>query len=176
MSDTPSDKTESGDGVISSQSTLELLAGRHPNGEMIVERVLVTPQPEADSYLLLKSPVFVRGIARGDVVQKMESPKGAFKVLQHGGNLCVRIFSKNENEALEQALTSALEKLGGDLDVRERRVLVYSIHVSCGFNEVEKILDGLIASDDSVNWLYGNVYDPENGEPLNWWQPILSPE
>lgn len=170
----------SDDGIISGQSTLELLAGRHPNGEMIVERVLVTPQPEANSYLVLKSPVFVRGIARGDVVQKMDKPKGAFKVLQHGGNLCVRVFSKTENEALEQALTEAIEKLGGDLDVREKRVLVYSIHVSCGFTTIEKILDDLLAltnqESEQAKWLYGNVYDPQNGEPLNWWQPILSPE
>ena len=162
--------------VISGQATLELMAGRHPNGEMIVERVLVTPQPQANSYLLLKSPVFVRGIARGDVIQKMESPKGAFKVLQHGGNLSVRIFSQSANEAIEQTLTSALEKLGGDLDIREERVLVYSIHVSCGFSEIEKILNDLLGNNEQVNWLYGNVYDPNNGEPLNWWQPILSPE
>jgi len=25
-------------------------------------------------------------------------------------------------------------------------------------------------------WLYGNVYDPDSGEPLDWWQPILAPE
>ncbi|MGK0440643.1 MAG: hypothetical protein ACJA0N_000438 [Pseudohongiellaceae bacterium] len=167
--------------VIDGQTTVELLAGQHPSGEMVVERVLVTPQSENDSFLLLKSPVFVRGIARGDTIQKMAatddtSPKGAFRVLKHGGNLCVRVFSKENNDTLEQALTSELEKLGGDLDVHEQRVLVYSIHVSCGFTTVEKILDDLLKTNEQVNWLYGNVYDPANGEPLNWWQPILSPD
>lgn len=169
------------DAEIGGQTTLELLAGRHPNGEIIVERVLVTPQPEENSYLLLKSPVFVRGIACGDVIQKMDasdknSPKGAFKVLQHGGNLCVRIFSKEANDALEQALTSEIEKLGGDLDIHEQRVLVYSVHVSCGFSTIEKILNEQLANNDQANWLYGNVYDPQDGEPLNWWQAILSPD
>ena len=171
----------SAEALIGGQTTLELLAGRHPNGEMIIERVLVTPQPQEHSFLLIKSPVFVRGIARGDVIQKMEandsnSPKGAFRVLRHGGNLCVRVFSKSSNDSLEQGLTSALEKLGGDLDVHEERVLVYSVHVSCGFNNVEKILNEHLANNDQFSWLYGNVYDPENGEPLNWWQAILSPD
>ena len=43
------------DTVIGGQPTLELLAGQHPNGDMVVERVLISPQPEAHSYLLLKS-------------------------------------------------------------------------------------------------------------------------
>ena len=167
--------------VIGGQTTLELFAGQHPNGEMIFERVLATPQSEAESYLLLKSPVFVRGIASGDVIQKMAatdqtSPKGAFKILKHGGNLCIKVFSKDSNEQLEQGLTSAIEKLGGDLDIQEERVLVYSIHVSCGFNAIEKILDEQVGNSPNATWMYGNVYDPNSGEPLNWWQPILSPD
>ncbi|MCR8922037.1 DUF4265 domain-containing protein [Dasania sp. GY-MA-18] len=166
--------------IIGGQPTLELLAGQHPNGEMVVERVLVTPQPEEHSYLLLKSPVFVRGIARGDVIHAnandSSQPKGSFKVLQHGGNLCVRVFSKEDNDNLEQALTSAIEKLGGDLDIHEKRVLVYSIHVSCGFNTIEKLLNEQLEQHPQSNWLYGNVYHPQSGEPLNWWQAILSPD
>jgi hypothetical protein len=77
---------------------------------------------------------------------------------------------------LEQALSSELEKLGGDLDVSESRVLVYSIHVSCGFKVIEQLLDDTLAAYKDVAWLYGNVYDPESGEPINWWQPILAPE
>lgn len=167
--------------LIGSEPTIELIAGRHPNGELVVEKVLVSPQSEANSYQLLKSPVFVRGIARADVIQSLEKSKGAFKVLKHGGNLCLRVFSKDDFSttalsALEQALTSEIEKLGGDLDIKEPKALVYSIHVSCGFNAVEKILDDALSSYDDVAWFYGNVYDPETGEPLNWWQPILAPE
>ncbi|WP_339338968.1 DUF4265 domain-containing protein [uncultured Oceanicoccus sp.] len=167
--------------LIGSEPTIELIAGRHPNGELVVEKVLVNPQSEENSYQLLKSPVFVRGIARADVIQSLEKPKGAFKVLKHGGNLCLRVFSKDDFSttalsALEQALTSEIEKLGGDLDIKEPKALVYSIHVSCGFNAVEKILDDALSSYDDVAWFYGNVYDPETGEPLNWWQPILAPE
>ncbi len=175
MSDTTHDQH------LASESTIDLIAGRHPNGELIIEKVLVNPQQQKDSFQLLKSPVFVRGIARADVVQKMDKPEGAFKILQHGGNLCIRVFSKQslsspQCEELQQRLTLAIEKLGGDLDIKEDRVLVYSIHVSCGFNAIEKILEQELGNREDMVWYYGNVYDPDTGEPLNWWQSILSPE
>ncbi len=93
----------------------------------------------------------------------------------------MRVFSKQDfnspqMEAIEQALTSELEKLGGDLDIKEARALVYSIHVSCGFNVIEGILNDILSSQPDLAWLYGNVYDPDSGEPLDWWQPILAPE
>jgi hypothetical protein len=161
---------------MAQQTTIELIAGHHPNGEIIAERVLVSPQPEANSYLLLKSPLFVRGIASGDVIQQMDKPKGAFKVLQHGGNLCVRVFSREPNSVLEQEVTSAIEKLGGDRDIQQGGALVYSIHVSCGFETIEALLNNAVAKHSDCGWVYGNVYDPESGEPLNWWQPIIAPE
>ncbi len=158
------------------EPTIELLAGQHPNGEAIIERVLVAPQSQAGAYLLLKSPVFVRGIARGDIIQQMPEPKGAFKIVQHSGNLCIRVYARQGLGALESSLSSAIEKLGGDLDVGEERALVYSIHVSCGFNAIEKIFDQQLAGTADAAWSYGNVYDPDSGEPLNWWQAMLTPE
>ena len=166
---------------LAAEVTIDLVAGRHPNGETIVERLLVNPLKTQATFQLLRSPVFVRGIARGDVIQQLQKPQGAFKMVQHGGNLCIRVFSKmpfdsDRLEPLAQGLTAEIEKLGGDLDVSEPQVRVYSIHVSCGFAAVEKILESQLAGCDDVAWVYGNVYDPETGEPLNWWQAILSPE
>jgi hypothetical protein len=167
--------------VIGGETTIELIAGRHPNGELVVEKILVNPQPEENSFQLLKSPLFVRGVARTDVIQLKKGTQGQFNIVKHGGNLCVRVFSKQDfnspqMEAIEQALTSELEKLGGDLDIKEARALVYSIHVSCGFNVIEGILNNILSSLPDMAWLYGNVYDPDSGEPLDWWQPILAPE
>lgn len=166
---------------IGNEPTLELMAGRHPNGEVIVEKVLVNPQPQEQHYLLLKSPLFVRGIARGDLLRLVPATRGGFEVAQHGGNLCLRVFSRHgfaspELEALEQTITSGIEKLGGDQDIKEANALVYSIHVSSGFNAIEQLMDESLAAYQDVAWYYGNVYDPESGEPLNWWQAILSPE
>lgn len=169
--------------VIGNESTLELVAGRHPNGELVVEKVLVHPLPENGHYQVLKSPLFVRGIARGDVIhlQTDSETKGQFSVVKHSGNLSIRLFSKDDFtsatlEPLQQHITSGLEKLGGDLDVSEARALVYSIHVSCGFNVIEKLLDEALSAFSDVVWMYGNVYDPESGKPIDWWQAILAPE
>jgi len=163
-------------GMIGGEQTIELLAGQHPNGEVIIERVLVSSQKKANSFQILKSPVFVRGIARADVIEKMDSPKGAFKMLQNGGNLSIRIFCKKNIDRLEQLLTPEFEKLDGDLDVKEPNALVYSIHVSCGFNTIEELLNDRVQKYGDAAWFYGNVYDPESGEPLNWWQAILASE
>lgn len=165
--------------AIGGEVTIELIAGRHPNGELIVERLLVSPQKTEKTFQLLKSPAFVRGIARGDIIQQRDNPAGAFNILQHSGNLCIRVFSKQDFNtaalaAVEQQMTLALEKLGGDLDISEQRLRVYSIHVSCGFTAIEDILTECLGQRDDVVWYYGNVYDDASGEPLNWWQSILS--
>lgn len=156
------------------QTSIEMLAGTHPSGEAVIERVAVAQQEQANTYLLLASPVFVRGVARGDLIVAREKPKGAFEIKQHSGNLCVRVFSKRSIEGLEQQLTGEVEKLGGQLDIREQRVLVYSIHVSVGFKAIEALFDKHANEANEAIWYYGNVYDPNTGEPLNWWQPILN--
>jgi hypothetical protein len=70
-----------------------------------------------------------------------------------------------------------LEKMGGDLDLETARMLVYSIHVSCGFNTIEELLNRVLGTDGESLWVYGNVYDPVDGQtPLNWWQALLKPE
>ena len=82
--------------VIGGETTIELIAGRHPNGELVVEKILVNPQPEENSFQLLKSPLFVRGVARTDVIQLKKGTQGQFNIVKHGGNLCVRVFSKQD--------------------------------------------------------------------------------
>lgn len=165
---------------LPTEVTIDLVAGRRPDGEWVFERLLVTRETEPNTFRLLKSPVFVRGLARGDVIRQMDKPRGAFQVVKHGGNLCVRVFSKRDFTEpaltpMRESLVSEMEKLGGDVDVSEQHVLVFSIHVGCGFSAIENLLDQQLQPHLEVNWIYGNVYDPETGEPLDWWQPILNP-
>jgi len=54
------------------------------------------------------------------------------------------------------------------------RGLSYSLHVNLGFAAIETLMDNAMAAFPGAVWYYGNVYDPETGEPLNWWQAILS--
>ncbi|MBR9909923.1 MAG: DUF4265 domain-containing protein [Gammaproteobacteria bacterium] len=152
---------------------IELFAGTGPDGKPVAERLRVIVH-EDNSCELVQSPAFVKGVARGDLI-KLEPGSQQFTLLKRSGNLSIRVFCRDDSSELVDELTPALEKLGGDLDIETPRMLVYSIHVSCGFQQIEKLLNSVVSDD--VAWVYGNVYDPEDGEtPLNWWQEILQPE
>lgn len=152
---------------------IELFAGIGADGQPVAERLQVIVR-EDDSCQLVKSPAFVKGIASGDVI-KLEKGTQDFSLIERSGNLSIRVFCRDDSSELVDELTPPLEKLGGELDIETPRMLVYSIHASCGFQQIENILNS-VASDD-VAWMYGNVYDPADGvTPLNWWQDILKPE
>jgi len=143
--------------IMTALQVIELFAGNDPQGQPIVERLAVR-QNEDDSFQLVKSPVFIRGIASGDTVKLLPD-------------------SKEGLEQINEQLTPKLEKLGGELDLENARVLVYSIHVSCGFKTIEALLNQYVGTDEHSMWVYGNVYDPADGTtPLNWWHDILKPE
>ncbi len=152
---------------------IELFAGIGSDGQPVVERLQVIVN-EDDTCQLVKSPAFVKGIASGDVI-KLEKDSREFTIEKRSGNLAIRIYCRDDSSELVDELSPPLEKLGGELDLETPRMLIYSIHVSCGFQQIEKILNE-VASDE-VMWVYGNVYDPKDGQtPLNWWQPLLKPE
>ena len=159
---------------MSALQVVELFAGMRPDGERVVERVQVEVLDD-DSCRLVRSPCFIKGVAKGDVI-KLDKESQQFELIRRSGNLCIRIFSKEDIETLSNDLTPLLEKLDGELDFSNARMLVYSIHVSAGFEKIEKLLNELM--DEEVNaWFYGNVYDPEDGvTPLNWWQDVLKPQ
>ena len=154
---------------------IELFAGTRPDGQAVVEQLRVKINPD-NSAVLVTSPAFVQGIARGDTISK-EKDSAEFSLIKRAGNLAIRVFSRDSATAIADELTPQLEKLGGDLDVETERLLVYSIHVSCGFNAIEDLLNKAVAKYPDSTWMYGNVYDPADGEtPLNWWQEFLSPD
>lgn len=152
---------------------IDLFAGTRPDGETVAEKVQVK-QLEEGEYMLVRSPCFVKGLASGDKIA-FDEKDNSFELKTHSGNLCVRVFSRDGVTRLAADLTPQVEKLGGSLDYENERMLVYSIHVSCGFKGIETLFNDHIDEDDHQLWLYGNVYDPEDGvTPLNWWQKILA--
>jgi len=156
---------------------IEIFAGTNPEGEPVVERLQVKVN-EDDSVQLVRSPAFIKGIASGDTIKvdREDPDKPGFELIKRSGNLAVRVFCRGSSTELSDKLTPQLEKLGGELDLESPRLLVYSIHVSCGFAEIEKILNSACDGANSV-WYYGNVYDAVDGQtPLNWWQDLLKPE
>jgi hypothetical protein len=139
---------------------IEIFAGNDPEGQPVVERLAVR-QNEDDSFQLVKSPAFIRGLASGDTVKMLPESK-EFEILQHSGNLCIRVYAKQDLRTMSESLTPVIEKLGGELDTETPRFLVYSIHVSCGFTAIEDLLNKHVNGDQCA-WVYGNVYDPADG-------------
>lgn len=154
---------------------IELFAGLNANGQPMVERLHVR-ELDNGNFQLVESPAFAKGLAAGDVV-KMLSDTREFDLVQRSGNLSIRVFTRSDSQALSEALTPELEKLGGELERETPRLLTYAIHVSCGFDLIEAILNRHVGKDGQSMWMYGNVYEPADGvTPLNWWQDLLKPE
>ena len=165
---------------------IPLMAGYRPDGEGIVEQVAVTPVEDggkpksapsaAAQYRLVRSPAFVRGLATGDKISFPATNPDGYELIQRSGNLCLRVLSKSNIDEVLQALTPEIELLDGTLDVETPHLLVYTIHVSIGFQAIELLLDRISGQFAGTLWYYGNVYDPADGvTPLDWWQAFLAP-
>ena len=155
---------------------IELFAGTRSDGMPVVERLPVEAL-ENNQYRLVKSPAFIKGIARGDTI-RLERDERSFSLVKRSGNISIKVIARNVGiSTLADDLTPKLEKLGGQLDFQNQRMLVYTIHVSCGFKTIESILNEYVGEETQSIWYYGNVYDPGDGvTPLNWWQEILKPQ
>jgi len=160
---------------MTSLQIIELFAGHDPSGKPVVEKIPVKVN-EDDTLQLVKSPGFTKGLAGGDTIRFL-SDSGEFEVVKRSGNLSIAVFCRGDMEELVDGLIPELEKLGGELDTESPRMLVFTIHVSCGFKKIESILNDHVGDHSDSAWVYGNVYDPADGvSPLNWWQAILKPE
>lgn len=153
------------------KTELPFLAGIDSNGEPVFESLeleLVEDNPQ--HARLMKSPVLTRNLAAGDTVKLINPDTAEYELVARSGNLALRVFGRDDLEKLEESLTPQIEKLGGALDTQTDRALVYSIHVSIGFNTIEEIFDVCCEEYPETVWYYGNVYDPEDGvTPLEWW-------
>ena len=152
--------------------SIHVLAGQRPDGELVFEQVLAKSMGD-ECYQLETSLLFAKGAAKGDVIRLM--PGGRFEVEKRNGNLCVRVVAKNNIETIQARLKANLAKLEANCDYSNDRSLVYSIHVSQGFDAIEKCFhEAMVGQEDNAMWLYANVYDPMDGEtPLNWWHDFL---
>jgi hypothetical protein len=67
-------------------------------------------------------------------------------------------------------LKASVEKLGGHLDGGTKRSLIFTIPVAAGWEPIRAVFDAAVERSEGSAWLYGNVYDPVDGEtPLDWW-------
>jgi len=160
------------------RSELPFLAGVNEAGEAIFESVWVETLVSAPDHVrLLKSPLFARNLAAGDRLKVINPVTAEYELLQRSGNLSVRVFRKHQLQPLADFLIPLMEKAGGVLDLQNNRALVFSIHVSIGFQTIEILLNKSCATYPDTIWYYGNVYDPEDGTtPLGWWSEFGSQE
>jgi hypothetical protein len=153
---------------------LPLIAGYNAQGEAIVEQIRAyVIEGSRNEFRVQASPAFVRSLAADDKIRYPTDEQAGWELIEHSGNLCIRVFSKHNTEELDQLLTPEIELIDGKLDLKSPRILIYSIHVSIGFQKIEDVLNKVLAGFPDTVWYYGNVYDPEDGvTPLNWWQEI----
>lgn len=159
---------------MSQSQQIPIIAGYNDNGDAIVEQVDVNPvSGQNDQFRLAKSPAFAKGLAADDLIRYPADNKAGYELLEHSGNLSVRVFSKHDITELDQALTPEMELIDGKCDVCSPGLLVYSIHVSIGFKRIEEVISSVLSRFPDSIWYYGNVYDPDDGQtPLNWWQNL----
>lgn len=154
---------------------IQLVAGIDSQGSPVMEKLEVKYQEQAGSFELIRSPLFVRNLAAGDIFTCAQDNPANYQVIKRSGNLAIRVFRKESIQELEEILTPEVEMMDGSLDLQSERALVYSVHVNIGFSEIEKIFDGAMARYTDSVWYYGNIYDPDDGvTPLNWWDEFIN--
>ncbi|MBU2098394.1 MAG: DUF4265 domain-containing protein [Gammaproteobacteria bacterium] len=166
--------TQDATDVVTTTVQLPLIAGYNPQGEAIVEQVpAVVTDGSRNEFRVQSSPAFVRGLAADDKIRYPTDEPAGWELVEHSGNVCIRVFSKHNTDELDQMLTPEIELIDGKLDLKTPRILIYTIHVSIGFQKIEDVLNKVLPGFADTVWYYGNVYDPEDGvTPLNWWQEI----
>jgi hypothetical protein len=153
---------------METSSIVRLFVGNAASGRPVFEEVRVRPIGE-NKYLALQSPGLVLGLAADDVFLMTDA--GHFEVLKRGMNLCVQVFSKTMTDRIEIRVTPLITGMGGRLDGRSHKELVYTVPITAGFKSVEAALAQCADQFDDFEWFYGNVYDPRDGvTPLDWWR------
>jgi hypothetical protein len=149
--------------------TVEIVVGKTRAGKPAYEEVRVQSRGGSE-YKLLQSPGLALGLAAGDVFKV--NPDKTFEVVERGGNVCIQIFHPSDVREIEGRASPAMQAIGGRLDGLAAKELVYTISASVGFTAIEAALDKILSEFPTAEWLYGNVYDPNDGvTPLNWWKP-----
>lgn len=124
-------------------------------------------------YRLVHSPGLVDGIAAGDEIELSDEERLGYRVVKRSGNLCVWMVYPSPQAMMHPSsmdLKASVERMGGILDGGTKRSLIFTIPVAVGWEPIRAVFDAAVQRAEGSAWLYGNVYDPADGEtPLNWW-------
>jgi hypothetical protein len=144
-------------------TTIRLIAGQKSSGEPVYEELLVDPLG-GDRYRVVASPGLVLGLASGDEI--IAGPDQTFELATRGGNLSIHVYGPH---SIVNTLAPRIGALGGWLDGRAPNLTVFTIPVSVGFPEVERVLNDFVGQHSGTEWYFANVYDEDGVTPLNWW-------
>lgn len=123
-------------------------------------------------FRLLYSPGFVLGIAAGDEFRRLDEG-GTFEIVRRSGNVAVQVYSRSPVDPAVQEITRRVTEIGGVLDGKIERGMVFTVPVKAGFSVIEETFNAIVKDHPEMEWFYGNVYDPADGvTPLNWWMNL----
>jgi len=139
------------------------------SGRPVLESILVETV-EGGDHVVAASPGLAVGFAAGDVI-RVDS-QGRYSVVSRGGNLCVWIFGEaHVLVSMDRAIEDAVQRLAGRIDGSDTPLRVLTVPLKAnGFPAIERELNQLAEANATVEWYFGNVYDPGDGvTPLDWW-------
>jgi hypothetical protein len=124
-----------------------------------------------DHFKVLYSPGLAYEVAAGDTIRVDEA--GDYEVLDRGGNISVRLYSKRLIDDELGALQEEFEALGGTLDGQVPKAAVFTVPASMNIPRVREIMRKFLAAHNDCIWEFGNIFDAQ-GKPLEWCKPLLA--
>ncbi len=132
---------------------------------------------ERSSWQLLRSPLYARHVAAGDVIRVTDADTGEFELVARGGNVCVHFYlpdadahDASATDRVAEALAIPLERLGGCVEASTPGLIAATVPAIAGFPAIEEVLEQAAHNTPGAQWEYTNVYDPSTGEPIRWWE------
>jgi hypothetical protein len=132
---------------------------------------------DGSAWQLLRSPLYARHVAAGDVIQVTAPETGEFEVLTRGVNICVHFYladtdadSASTTSRVVESLAASLGSLGGRIEASTPGLVAATVPATAGFAAIEEVLEQAVRTVPGAQWEYTNVYDPNTGEPMRWWE------
>jgi hypothetical protein len=119
-------------------------------------------------YQVLFTPGFVDGIAADDVI-RADPASGQFEVVVRGGNVAIKVFSRDDIGPVVDWIMPRLRALDGRLDGRHRHAAAITVPVGATFETIEAVMAGSVETFPGIEWYFANVYD-DRDQPLDWWK------
>jgi hypothetical protein len=151
---------------------IAVIGARTPGVEYVPARKL-----RGGQWQLICSPLYATQIASGDVIKILSSEAGTFEIIHRGGNVSIQFYLAESEaddvqatETVAREIAQSIAILGGRLDGQTAGLIVCTIPVKASFPAIEEVMEAAVRRHPGAQWQYCNVFDPDTGEPLRWWE------